>query len=154
MAKKKNLVGGAKVKISLMLTAGMIAGWGICGYAVILQNGVRKQNAMVENAESFLPDKLYIRAANGYKEALKTYSTKNNLTYERRLLDIYDEAGMEDEYADLVDDRIEAKTALVDEYQSRAETLIGEDNIKKAITILKQGIEIYGDSCKLSNNLQ
>ena len=26
-----------------MLTAGMIAGWGICGYAVILQNGVRKQ---------------------------------------------------------------------------------------------------------------
>ena len=57
MAKKKNLVGGAKVKISLMLTAGMIAGWGICGYAVILQNGVRKQNAMVENAESFLPDK-------------------------------------------------------------------------------------------------
>lgn len=28
MAKKKNLVGGAKVKISLMLTAGMIAGWG------------------------------------------------------------------------------------------------------------------------------
>lgn len=129
-----------------MLTAGMIAGWGICGYAVILQNGVRKQNAMVENAESFLPDKLYIRAANGYKEALKTYSTKNNLTYERRLLDIYDEAGMEDEYADLVDDRIEAKTALVDEYQSRAETLIGEDNIKKAITILKQGIEIYGDS--------
>lgn len=54
MAKKKNLVGGAKVKISLMLTAGMIAGWGICGYAVILQNGVRKQNAMVENAESFL----------------------------------------------------------------------------------------------------
>ena len=146
MAKKKNLVGGAKVKISLMLTAGMIAGWGICGYAVILQNGVRKQNAMVENAESFLPDKLYIRAANGYKEALKTYSTKNNLTYERRLLDIYDEAGMEDEYADLVDDRIEAKTALVDEYQSRAETLIGEDNIKKAITILKQGIEIYGDS--------
>lgn len=61
MAKKKNLVGGAKVKISLMLTAGMITGWGICGYAVILQNGVRKQNAMVENAESFLPDKLYIR---------------------------------------------------------------------------------------------
>ena len=69
---------------------------------------------MVENAESFLPDKLYIRAANGYKEALKTYSTKNNLTYERRLLDIYDEAGMEDEYADLVDDDgVEAKTALV-----------------------------------------
>ena len=31
MAKKKNLVDGAKVKISLILTAGMIAGWGICG---------------------------------------------------------------------------------------------------------------------------
>ena len=77
MAKKNNLVGGAKAKISLMLAAGMIAGWGICGYAVVLQNGVRKQNAMVANAEKFIPDKLYIRAANGYKDALKTYSTKN-----------------------------------------------------------------------------
>ena len=146
MAKKNNLVGGAKVKISLMLIAGMAAGWGICGYAVVLQNSVRKQNAMVEKAEEFIPDKLYIRAANQYKEALKAYSTKNNLTYERRLLDIYAEGGMTEEYADLVDDRIEAKTALVDEYLSRAETLIEEESIKRAIRYLQQGIEIYGDS--------
>ena len=146
MAKKNNLVGGAKVKISLMLIAGMAAGWGICGYAVVLQNSVRKQNAMVEKAEEFIPDKRYIRAANQYKEALKAYSTKNNLTYERRLLDIYAEGGMTEEYADLVDDRIEAKTALVDEYLSRAETLIEEESIKRAIRYLQQGIEIYGDS--------
>ena len=50
------------------------------------------------------------------------------------------------EYADLVDDRIEAKTALVDEYLSRAETLIEEESIKRAIRYLQQGIEIYGDS--------
>ena len=97
-------------------------------------------------AEEFIPDKLYIRAANQYKEALKAYSTKNNLTYERRLLDIYAEGGMTEEYADLVDDRIEAKTALVDEYLSRAETLIEEESIKRAIRYLQQGIEIYGDS--------
>ena len=146
MAKKNNLVGGAKAKISLILIAGMAAGWGISGYTVVLQNSVRKQNAMVEKAEEFIPDKLYIRAANQYKEALKAYSTKNNLTYERRLLDIYAEGGMTEEYADLVDDRIEAKTALVDEYLSRAETLIEEDSIKRAIRYLQQGIEIYGDS--------
>lgn len=146
MAKKNNLVGGAKAKISLMLIAGMAAGWGISGYTVVLQNSVRKQNAMVEKAEEFIPDKLYIRAANQYKEALKAYSTKNNLTYERRLLDIYAEGGMTEEYADLVDDRIEAKTALVDEYLSRAETLIEEESIKRAIRYLQQGIEIYGDS--------
>lgn len=146
MAKKKNLVGGAKAKISLILIAGMAAGWGISGYTVVLQNSVRKQNAMVEKAEEFIPDKLYIRAANQYKEALKAYSTKNNLTYERRLLDIYAEGGMTEEYADLVDDRIEAKTALVDEYLSRAETLIEEESIKRAIRYLQQGIEIYGDS--------
>ena len=142
MAKKNNLVGGAKAKISLILAAG----WGISGYTVVLQNSVRKQNAMVEKAEEFIPDKLYIRAANQYKEALKAYSTKNNLTYERRLLDIYAEGGMTEEYADLVDDRIEAKTALVDEYLSRAETLIEEESIKRAIRYLQQGIEIYGDS--------
>ena len=146
MAKKNNLVGGAKAKISLILIAGMAAGWGISGYTVVLQNSVRKQNAMVEKAEEFIPDKLYIRAANQYKEALKAYSTKNNLTYERRLLDIYAEGGMSEEYADLVDDRIEAKTALVDEYLSRAETLIEEESIKRAIRYLQQGIEIYGDS--------
>lgn len=146
MAKKNNLVGGAKAKISLILIAGMAAGWGISGYTVVLQNSVRKQNAMVEKAEEFIPDKLYIRAANQYKEALKAYSTKNNLTYERRLLDIYAEGGMTEEYADLVDDRIEAKTALVDEYLSRAETLIEEESIKRAICYLQQGIEIYGDS--------
>ena len=77
---------------------------------------------------------------------MKAYSTKNNLTYERRLLDIYAEGGMTEEYADLVDDRIEAKTALVDEYLSRAETLIEEESIKRAICYLQQGIEIYGDS--------
>ena len=146
MAKKNNLVGGAKAKISLILIAGMAAGWGISGYTVVLQNSVRKQNAMVEKAEEFIPDKLYIRAANQYKEALKAYSTQNNLTYERRLLDIYAEGGMTEEYADLVDDRIEAKTALVDEYLSRAETLIEEESIKRAIRYLQQGIEIYGDS--------
>lgn len=146
MAKKNNLVGGAKAKISLILIAGMAAGWGISGYTVVLQNSVRKQNAMVEKAEEFIPDKLYIRAANQYKEALKAYSTRNNLTYERRLLDIYAEGGMTEEYADLVDDRIEAKTALVDEYLSRAETLIEEESIKRAIRYLQQGIEIYGDS--------
>ena len=146
MAKKNNLVGGAKAKISLILIAGMAAGWGISGYTVVLQNSVRKQNAMVEKAEEFIPDKLYIRAANQYKEALESYSTKNNLTYERRLLDIYAEGGMTEEYADLVDDRIEAKTALVDEYLSRAETLIEEESIKRAICYLQQGIEIYGDS--------
>lgn len=146
MAKKNNLVGGAKAKISLILIAGMAAGWGISGYTVVLQNSVRKQNAMVEKAEEFIPDKLYIRAANQYKEALKAYSTKNNLTYERRLLDIYAEGGMTEEYADLVDDRIEAKTALVDEYLSRAETLIEEESMKRAIRYLQQGIEIYGDS--------
>ena len=146
MAKKNNLVGGAKAKISLILIAGMAAGWGISGYTMVLQNSVRKQNAMVEKAEEFIPDKLYIRAANQYKEALKAYSTKNNLTYERRLLDIYAEGGMTEEYADLVDDRIEAKTALVDEYLSRAETLIEEESIKRAIRYLQQGIEIYGDS--------
>ena len=134
MAKKNNLVGGAKAKISLILIAGMAAGWGISGYTVVLQNSVRKQNAMVEKAEEFIPDKLYIRAANQYKEALKAYSTKNNLTYERRLLDIYAEGGMTEEYADLVDDRIEAKT------------LIEEESIKRAIRYLQQGIEIYGDS--------
>ena len=52
MAKKNNLVGGAKAKISLILIAGMAAGWGISGYTVVLQNSVRKQNAMVEKARN------------------------------------------------------------------------------------------------------
>lgn len=68
MAKKNNLVGGAKAKISLILIAGMAAGWGISGYTVVLQNSVRKQNAMVEKAEEFIPDKLYIRAANNIRK--------------------------------------------------------------------------------------
>jgi hypothetical protein len=145
MAKKKNVVKKAKTWCSVDLFVIVIFGWLLAAYTLFTSNDLKNQESMILEAKVFLEDRLYIRAIHQYQAALREYDTKNNLIYETELLGIYQEAEMMEEYFGLIDDRIEAGTAQKDEYLALARMYIEEQRPATAISVLKQGISIFGD---------
>lgn len=128
-----------------VLLIGMMAvGW-IAAGSTLGDNDETEQTAMIGIAQNMLKDKLYIGAIAKYKEALNTYSTKNNLGYEGELLNIYKEAGMMEEYYALINKRIEAKTAALEEYIDLAQYYVASNSVKKAMPVLKQGMKLFTD---------
>ena len=69
---------------------------------VVMRDAQRGQAQMVQQAEEFYKDKLYMRAINTYQEAVRRYSTPNNPAIERGILQIYKEAGKMEAYYDLI----------------------------------------------------
>ncbi len=145
MAKKKNIVAKTKGSGTFLLAAIMVIGWLLAVYTVLADDAEGSQNAMIAAARQHLEDKLYVRAAAQYRTALAEYSTDNNLRYESELLEIYREAGMEDEYLSLIDDRIDAGTASLEEYIARGEAYIEKGRLELAIPMLQQGMKVYQD---------
>lgn len=112
---------------------------------VLSQDQEGKQARLLQRAEGFYEDKLYMRAISTYQEAVDSYNTPNNPAIENRILQIYKEAGKMKTYYDLIKDRIEEKKAQKEEYQELAQYYIGEGRITSAIEILKSGIQQYDD---------
>ncbi|MDO4295484.1 MAG: WG repeat-containing protein [bacterium] len=145
MAKSRNLVKRAKGGSTTLLVALLVVGWLLSGYYLVMDNTEHKQNKMIQTARGYLEDKLYIRAAKQYLSALNQYHTANNLTYEAELLAIYEGGCMMEEYYELIEDRIEEKTAALEEYRKLAEWYIENERVQKAIPVLQQGIQLYQD---------
>ncbi len=145
MAKKKNVVQHAKGMASMILVLIIGAGWILSVYTIVLDDDSKKQEALIHTAQIYLEDKLYIRAVGQYQMALDTYHTENNLAYETQLLGIYKEAGMMEDYYDLIDSRMEAGTASLQEYEERARNHLEEGTAKNAMAVLQQGISAYQD---------
>lgn len=146
MAKKKNIVMKAKSRMTLLLTAAVVVGWLLAASTVLVDPSVEEQAALVATAKTFLADKLYIRAVKQYQKALSEYTTQNNPIYETELLAVYKEAGMLDDYYELIDERRAKQTAQLDEYMDRAQGYIDTKTIQKAIPVLQEGISRYPDS--------
>lgn len=145
MAGKKNVVKRAKGLTSMGMILLIIVGWLLCASTLLLNNNLRKQNALIDHARAYLEDKLYIRAAAQYKVALSSYHTEKNLEYETELLEIYKDGGMMEEYYSLIDERIKSGTAGLEEYKDRAQGYLERDAVAKAIPVLKQGIAACQD---------
>lgn len=145
MAKKKNLVKQAKSTAVFLLTGMVAVGWIGAFYATFANTQVKKQEAEIRKANAFLEDKLYVRAAKQYETALKNYKTDQNLTYENELLEIYKEAGMQEEYEGLVRDRMERGNASLEEYREFAKNHIDRKDFSGAIQILQDGMQYYSD---------
>ena len=143
MAKKANVVGKAKGTVNLLAIAVIAVGWLAAVAAITDDSQVQEQAALIKQADLYLEDKIYVRAINKYEEALNTYQTENNLTLERRLLEILEEAGKTVEYCELMEKRIEAGTAQEDEYLALTQYYIGEESYEKAITCIKMGLERF-----------
>ena len=110
---------------------------------VKMQDAQRGQALIVQQAEEFYKDKLYMRAINTYQEAVRSYTTPNNPTIERGILQIYKEAGKTEEYYELIKDRIEERKAEEDEYMALSQLYVDEGNIKRAIETLQIGMKQY-----------
>ncbi len=145
MAKKKSIVKRTRSRAYLALVILLVVGWLLAAYTALAHDAVREQNAMIAVASGYLEDKLYIRAANQYKEALSAYDTENNLRYEGELLEIYKEGGMSEAYYDLMEERISAGTAAVEEYLELAGAYIEEGSVNRAIPMLQQGMKAFQD---------
>ena len=145
MAKKKNVVKSAKGTTGALLVLMMAAGWAMTAYTVFLNTDARKQEAMISSARALTEDKLYIRAVAGFKEALKTYNTDNNLAYEEELLAIYREASMWEDYYAFIEQRISKGTAQIGEYKQLAQYYIDQESSAKAMGVLKTGMSLFQD---------
>ncbi len=145
MEKKRNVVARAKRFCIFILVLAAGCGWAMAAYTMMINTNEKKQGQMIQAAKVYLEDKLYIRAARQYQEALASYHTERNPTYETELLEIYWEGGMKAEYDTLLDDRIDKKTAASSEYAVRARSLIEAETASRAMEVLKQGIELFGD---------
>lgn len=149
MAKKRNLVNSTKSEIVLLIIAVVGIGWISTFFAIGMDKEKNAQNILIEQAEIYLEDELYIRAINNYKEALEEYDTENNSDLEEDLEQLYLEAEMLEEYYDLIKERIESGNAKSEEYLSLAKHKLEEENKAKAIEIINNGIKEYPENEEL-----
>lgn len=146
MAKKKNIVKKTKEKLVLIIIVTLAAGWLLSLRAVRAgSKEMEEQDAMIDTAKIYLEDKLYVRAAAQYTEALNTYHTENNPRYETELLAIYKEGGMTQEYYSMIDSRISSGMAGAEEYLDRAQSYIDKGSGANAMTILQKGMTACND---------
>lgn len=124
----------------------LILSWFFTAAIVVMNDEHRNQDMLLNQAKSFLEDKLYMRAIPKYQEAADTYKTENNAEIEKKILTTYQEAGKLDEYYNLIADRIEQKKAEAEEYMELAQFYVDAGNVKNAIEILQSGISIYADA--------
>lgn len=113
---------------------------------VVMRDAKRGQAQLVQRAEEFYKDKLYMRAINTYQEAVRSYNTPDNPAIEKSILQIYKEAGKIKEYYDLIEDRIDEKKAQKEEYLELAQLYVGEGSIPRAIETLQLGMKQYDDT--------
>lgn len=118
----------------------LITGWLFALVVVVTGNPRKNQNMILNQAQAFLDDKLYMRAIPKYQEAADSYQTENNAAIEEKILTTYKEAGKLDEYYGLIEDRIDGKKAGADEYMELARFYIDSQDTKSAIGVLKSGI--------------
>ena len=141
MGKGKNIVECAKERASITLVLVIAAGWLLVAGNTLLNNDLIEQEALVQSAEKYRNEQLYVLAVQGYQEALSNYQTERNDEYEKSLLNLYQEAGMTEEYYSLIESRAEQGRAEAEEYLSRAKALIESGAIRNALSFLQDGIE-------------
>lgn len=157
MAKKSNIVRKKKSTINLLVIFILVIGW-ICTIFTLLDNSEEEEQlAYVQTAQELLADKLYVRAIKNYLSAINDYETEHNTRLEKELETVYFQAGMLDEYYELIEDRISAETADSDEYYTLAQKYIEEERNAQAIAVLQKGIarfEENGDLIQLQETVR
>lgn len=140
MAKKKNIVQKTKGQINLIIILLLVFGW-IFAISVITDNSdEEEQQALLQSAEVHLQDDLYIRAVNNYKKAIEEYNTPLNPQIEEKLLALYLEAGMMEDYYSFIKERIERECAGASEYVALARNYVKDNSMTRAIETLNTGM--------------
>ena len=148
MAKKTNIVKKAKGNLNLLLILLLVI-CVLCALMILTSNDAEKeQNALIEEAQEFLEEKLYIRAVENYLVALDDYDTKRNPELETELLAIYKEAGMMGDYYSMIEDRIDDKVASEEEVIALYNMHVESGSYRNAIKVINDSL-IYIESKEL-----
>lgn len=142
------MVGRAKGSFIAVLVCLLAAGWLSAAYSLTVDADVLEQTELIRNAEMLLEDKLYVRAAAMYVEALR-YQTEYSADAQTRLLEIYKEGEMWEEYYFLLRERVSEETAAAQEYVILAQYYLDAGSTGSAITYLKQGRSLFPDDQEL-----
>ncbi|MBO5143909.1 MAG: WG repeat-containing protein [Lachnospiraceae bacterium] len=137
--KKKRLL----IFLTILLTG---AGWFSAAVVSVMNDPHRNQNIILNQAEGFLEDELYMRAIPKYQEAADAYQTEKNPEIEKMIIAAYKQAGKLEEYYDLLEERIENKKAEAGEYMELAKVYADAGDAKNALKILKAGMRVYQDA--------
>ena len=141
MGKGKNIVERAKERASITLVLVIAAGWILVAGNTLLNNDLIEQEALVQSAEKYRNEQLYVLAVQGYQEALSNYQTERNDEYEKSLLNLYQEAGMTEEYYSLIESRAEQGRAEAEEYLIHRNfdgQLFAIDKTNNSVTVLNK----------------
>ncbi len=149
MKKQKNMIGKTKSSLTMIFILLLAAGWLCTLFSLTFDQDVSAQAALVRSADPLLEDKLYVRAANIYQQALNEYQTENNEQIEKMLVDIYKEGEMWDEYYDLLEERVSAGKAGEDEYLTLAQFYLDSGSSGRAVQYLEQGRAVFPESEEL-----
>ena len=149
MKKQNNIVGKTKGSLTAVVIILLAAGWLCTVFSIAVDQDLRAQTALLQSADTFLEDRLYVRAADACLTALADYQTKNNDAIEKKLADIYREGEMWDEYYVLLEERIDAGKASADEYLSLAQFYLDSGNSRSAVSYLEEGRAAFPESEEL-----
>ncbi len=145
MSKQKNIVKSAKSSVTLLVIAIIAIGWVLTFVGLTSHEEEDAQRALHAQAQELLEDKLYVRAAAKYEEAL-TYNTSLNNKLEEKLLDVYRDGEMIEEYYSLITKRIDADRASEEEYLTISKGYIDANSENKAIALLDKGVSVYPEN--------
>lgn len=148
MKKQENMVGRAKGSFMAVMLCLLAAGWLAAVYSLTVDADAMEQTELIREAEMLLEDKLYVRAAARYVEALR-YQTAYSAEAETRLLEIYKEGEMWEEYYSALRERAAGEKAAAQEYVILAQYYLNAGSTGSAIAYLKQGRSLFPEDQEL-----
>lgn len=150
MKKQSNVVERTKGRVGMVILPLLVIGWMCSIYSLLIDRELRAQTVLVQSAEIFLEDKLYIRAAGKYEEALDHYQTVYNEEIEKKLLRTYQAGEMWEEYYAKLRDRISEGKADAEEYLTLARFYLDSGNLNSAVQYLELGRTAFPENEELT----
>lgn len=150
---KRNVIKSAKSNLIIGIIVILVLGWVVSIVGINRKSDLSLQNELLAEAELLLQDEIYVRAAQKYVEALK-YKTENNSKIEEKLLQIYKDGEMVEEYYAMIEERINSKKAKEEEYLDIANSMVQVGGISQAISYLVAGEEAYPDNQQMVDLLE
>ncbi len=138
MVKRKIII------LRLLLIAVIAIGWLVAMASLLRDKEAEEQQAILDRAEAFVEDELYIRAVSAYQDAL-SYQTEKNPEIELKILEMYRELGDTESYYAYIRDRVGRNVASEDEYLELAKHYLENESYRQAIDIMGAGMKLFGE---------
>lgn len=135
-------MGKKKVLVILILVVVLVLGWGLAFKAVTHMDEIKKQEALVSEADTFMSRELYVRAIPLYEEAVKIKTTDaRGLEVETKLVNAYYLHKDYKKFTQLVEKRAEKNIASLDEYMKAVNYYLDQSKMGDFFRLVKLGMK-------------